>query len=129
MLPSEKLTLDNFRQILEKAYDQVAKGKGKARHGIDKEFYEQPWRVIAEHVGTEFLIGQAIKKLMELKTHKIAQSSSDSVKQLEEHKKRWHTDALGAIVYIVMTVMYEEYKDMKDIDKTNFFSMLEAVQE
>ena len=58
---SLRLDLKAFKEVLEQAYDQVARGKGKQRHGQAKEFHEQPWKLIADHVGPEFLIGQAIK--------------------------------------------------------------------
>ena len=117
---SLRLDLKAFKEVLEQAYDQVARGKGKQRHGQAKEFHEQPWKLIADHVGPEFLIGQAIKKLMELKSHSVNEVSLRALKMdtaADEDSKRWMTDAVGAIVYTVMAIMYRNHTTLKDKDQ------------
>ncbi len=120
MLPNNKLTLDHFMEVMFKAYEQVASGKGKQRHGIAKHFADQPWKLIADTVGPEFLIGQAVKKLMELRAHKINEDTA--LKDAEVFKahvssEKWMTDALGAIVYTVMAIMYKEYQISEAVNK------------
>ena len=113
MSPNKELSLDHFMEVLYKAYDQVAVGKGKQRHGITKQFADQPWKLIADTVGPEFLIGQAVKKLMELKAHKInedAAAKNSEVLKAYVSSEKWMTDALGAIVYTVMAIMYKEHQ-------------------
>lgn len=114
---SEKLDLNAFRAVLDKAYQQISTGKGKERHGKDKDFHEQPWRVIADHVGPEFLVGQAVKKLMELKAHAYNENNAlaiGSEQAAEEAARKWHTDAVGAIVYTAMAIMYKDYTQSLD---------------
>lgn len=103
------LSLSNFESILNQAYFQVTNGKGKSRHGQDSSFEEQPWKLISDNVGDGFCLGQAIKKLMELKFHSNAIESSQTEDEKDLAFKRWKTDALGAIVYTVMAIMYNEY--------------------
>lgn len=113
MAQNKRLSLEHFENVLNKAYDQVATGKGKIRHGLTKEFSEQPWRFISDTVGPEFLIGQAVKKLMELKTHKLNEDIANEEQELHQayvSSEKWMTDALGAIVYTVMAVMYKEHQ-------------------
>jgi hypothetical protein len=113
MTQNKKLSLAHFEDVLNKAYDQVAVGKGKQRHGITKQFSEQPWKLIADTVGPEFLIGQAVKKLMELKAHKINEDIANEELEIHEayiSSEKWMTDALGAIVYTVMAIMYKEHQ-------------------
>jgi hypothetical protein len=117
---SHHLDLKAFKEVLQQAYDQVASGKGKQRHGQDKEFHEQPWKLIADHVGPEFLIGQAIKKLMELKSHTVNEINSRSLgvdTAADEAARRWMTDAVGAIVYTVMAVMYRNHTSLAEEDQ------------
>ncbi len=118
MSQSKLLSLDHFMDVLSKAYEQVASGKGKARHGISKEFEDQPWKLISDTVGPEFLIGQAIKKLMELKAHKIHMNKIEISGATDTGSRdKWMADALGAIVYTAMAVMYEEYTNHEEEDK------------
>ncbi len=119
----ELLTIKHFQKILAEAVGQVTDGKGYERHGMDKEFSEQPWRSIAEHAGIEFLIGQSIKKLMELKSHQRNINKfvpeqllkASLIDQYDSAVYKWRQDAIGAIVYNVMAIMYMDYQlDKKD---------------
>lgn len=93
------LSKDHFIDCLDKISKQVFEGKGKERHGRDLEFQNQPWRLIADHVGPEFLEGQAVKKILELKNLPDFPAFSREI--------------LGAIVYLIMSLMHAEYTDYK----------------
>ena len=93
------LTEEHFKAVLDDVLHQVFDGKGKERHGHDKALEEQPWKHITDNVGIGFVVGQSIKKLMELKTF----SGQDKF-------PAWKREALGAIVYIVMAIMYKEFE-------------------
>lgn len=96
--PSYKLlSKEHFESILQEALYQVFEGKGRERHGNGIDFSLQPWKSITDNVGTGFVIGQALKKLMEVKN--LTTTSS------------YKRELLGAIVYIVMAIMYREYTD------------------
>jgi hypothetical protein len=56
---------DPLRHVLQLAFDQAAKGKGKERHATDKPFLEQPIMEIARMVGPGYQLGQAMKKAQE----------------------------------------------------------------
>lgn len=94
------LNEEHFNTVLKLAYHQVFEGKGIQRHGMDTPFHEQPWKVITDNVGTGFCLGQAMKKLMELRA-------------LSDHSA-WEREALGAIVYIVMAIMYRQHASEKE---------------
>jgi hypothetical protein len=102
----------HFEKILEEACGQVFKGKGEERHGHGKNLEDQPWKLITDNVGTGFVIGQAMKKLMELKTF-----SSSAIDEILDEKDylAWRREALGAIVYTVMAIMY---RDKINLDET-----------
>ena len=120
MSQNKKLSLEHFEDVLNKAYDQVAVGKGKQRHGNAKAFADQPWKLIADTVGPEFLTGQAVKKLMELSTHKINETTAieqSRDKEADICRQKWMTDALGAIVYTVMAIMYKEHQISSETKK------------
>lgn len=92
-----KLTAEHFESVLEKVRDQVFQGKGKERHGHAGTFEDQPWRIISDNVGTGFCLGQSMKKLMELKGF--------------DNYPAWEREALGAVVYIIMAIMWKESND------------------
>lgn len=94
-----------FLKILQEAADQVFNGKGKERHGHNAPFENQPWRHIVDNVGIGFLLGQALKKLMELRTF-IPRENTPAAK--EQAHSSWRREALGAIVYLVMAIMYKD---------------------
>jgi hypothetical protein len=88
------LTKEHFNDVLRQAEAQVFEGKGSERHGLGKPFNEQPWVAITDNVGIAWDIGQAEKKLMELRVF--------------SNHEAWKREALGAIAYITMAIMHEE---------------------
>lgn len=86
-----------LQSIFNDAILQVTSGKGQERHGDGKEFFEQPWKHLADVHGRGFLTGQAAKKLEE------AQRFTD--------RDKWKREMLGAIVYAAMAVLYGEESD------------------
>lgn len=88
------LSIEHFKQILGEVIGQVSRGKGEVRHGHGRTLQEQPWKAITDNVGTGFVLGQAMKKLMELRSFKDIDA--------------WKREALGAIVYIVFAIMFVE---------------------
>lgn len=104
-MDDELLDIPHFRQILDTVLREVTQGKGKERHGLESKFSEQPWKYITDGVGTGFTIGQAIKKLIEIKNfHEERINTSKDPNYLAAYKR----EALGAIVYIVMAIMWTE---------------------
>jgi len=99
------LEVRHFEWILKLVVDEVTQGKGKERHGLESKFSEQPWKYITDGVGTGFTIGQAIKKLIEIKNfhEERINSSADPA-----HMLAYKREAMGAIVYIVMAIMWSE---------------------
>jgi hypothetical protein len=91
------LSKEKFRKILDLIEQQVFEGKGKERHGHGDNFHDQPWVHITQNVGTGFVLGQAMKKLMELRT-------------FEPGSAQWEREALGSAVYIIMAMLWERYK-------------------
>lgn len=76
--------------VLQEALEQSAFGKGRARHGQDKPWVEQPIITIQEMLGNEgFSLGQAIKKCQEA-------TRLPPEKAVEELK--------GAIVYLAAAI-------------------------
>lgn len=67
-----------------------AEGKGMQRHGFDLPLEDQPWNIIADKIGNEFLTGQAVKKIFE--STRLATGVA---------KK----ELLGAISYLVFYIM------------------------
>lgn len=99
------LDKEHFEKVLKDAFDQVFSGKGEERHGHGNALEAQPWRVITDNVGTGFVIGQAMKKLLELKTFS---SSSVDEKLSAKNYLAWRREAIGVIVYTVMAIMYRD---------------------
>lgn len=56
---------EKLNDVLGRAYKQASEGKGKERHANDLPFHEQPMQQVANQVGRGFLLGQAIKKIVE----------------------------------------------------------------
>jgi len=79
--------------VLTRAYDQAATGKGATRHGQDMPFDEQPMQVLLGLFGVGGALYQAGKKMQESQrmTHDAA------IREL-----------LGAIVYIAGAIIYLE---------------------
>lgn len=101
---TQLLSKEHFEYVLGEVMSQVFEGKGDERHGHGDSFEQQPWKLITDNVGTGFVIGQAMKKLMELKTF----SNSIEGKLDDRAYQAWKREALGAIVYIVMSIMYRD---------------------
>ena len=97
----------HFKTVLEEVCDQVFNGKGEERHGHGLPLECQPWKTITDNVGSGFVLGQAMKKLMELKTFT---PKDDTKEERDRAIRAWKREALGAIVYTVMAIMYKEYE-------------------
>lgn len=81
-------------KVLDEALAQAQSGKGKDRHASGQPFVEQPIVRICEMLGSpDFALGQAIKKLQESKRLATAHARAER---------------LGAINYIVASLLYEE---------------------
>ena len=96
----------HFRLVLEQVANQVFEGKGRERHGNGTPFESQPWKHIVDNVGDGFTTGQALKKIFELK----------SLKGFPAYER----EILGAIVYLVMSLMYKQYQEKKLKDEIPF---------
>lgn len=76
--------------VLLRAYDQSARGKGKERHGRDQPFNQQPMQELIGLYGGGFALGQAAKKAQE---------------SMRLPKDRAVVELLGAIVYLAGAVI------------------------
>ncbi len=88
---------EELREVLERAYNQSARGKGVNRHGKGKSFKEQPIIRNAEKFGMGGPLYQASKK--------IEESTG-----LEGVDAQVH-ELLGAIIYVAGAIVYLESKD------------------
>jgi len=79
---------ETLARVLQLAYDQSARGKGKERHANSKPFDQQPIFNISRMVGVGGLSHQICKKAQEA-TGMAARGSTDAAK----------AEFLGAIVY------------------------------
>lgn len=85
----------SLANVLYRAYDQAANGKGKERHANDLPFEEQPMQTVSELVGDNHgLAFQAIKKVQESMV-------------LPEQEARVR-ELLGAINYIAGMIIFDE---------------------
>ena len=84
---------EDLRRVLEMAYNQAARGKGKARHADGRAFVDQPIMLIQEMIGPGFGLGQACKKLQESQRLDWSQAQNE---------------LLGAIVYIAAAYLHRE---------------------
>lgn len=96
------LSLSGFKATLNLAIDQVAAGKGEERHGHGVPLESQPWVSIMDTVGAGFPLGQAVKKIMELRTFDPGTQYA-----------AWEREVIGAIVYLCFAVMW--HKDKYDV--------------
>jgi hypothetical protein len=103
----ELLTKEHFENVLQQALNQVFNGKGNERHGHGLTLDQQPWKIISDNVGTGFVVGQAIKKMLELKT--FVPKTNDP-QEVQAAYAAWKREALGAIVYITMAIMYKDFE-------------------
>lgn len=95
---------EHFNEVLKEVFDQVfaKEGKGYKRHGLGTPLKWQPAFLIARSIGSQFLTGQSVKKLMELKVF--------------EDYGAWKREAVGAVVYIVFAIMWQDFIEQ---EKTN----------
>ena len=77
---------ERLADVLQRAYDQAARGKGKERHAQDLPFHQQPMQAVIQLHGVGFATGQASKKA----------SEALRLPTLE----RQVAELLGAIVYL-----------------------------
>ena len=92
----DKVSTDyaKLRDILDHAYNQAARGKGKIRHANDKEFSRQPILEIGRMVGTGYATGQIMKKAQEAHTMAARSEHEAAIAEL-----------LGVIVYAASAVI------------------------
>lgn len=90
----------SLADVLARAYDQAARGKGKERHAQDLPFDQQPMQTISQLIGSaDGLRYQAIKKIQE-----APRLSPDAgVREL-----------LGAIVYLAGAIIYQEQRKAQE---------------
>lgn len=81
--------------VLARAFDQAASGKGAERHANSKPFHEQPMQKIADRRGIGFILGQADKKSEEAQGMLERGERDAAVREL-----------LGAIVYLAGAVIF-----------------------
>lgn len=83
--------------VLERAFDQAATGKGAERHADNKPFHQQPMQQIADRRGVGFILGQSDKKSEEAQGMANRGQTDAAVREL-----------LGAIVYLAGAVIWLE---------------------
>lgn len=82
---------EKLADVLARAYDQAARGKGKERHAQELPFHEQPMQSVIHLHGVGFATGQASKKASE-------------ALRLPTTERRV-AELLGAIVYLCGAVI------------------------
>lgn len=88
---------ERLADVLERAFDQAATGKGAERHADNKTFHQQPMQQIADRRGVGFILGQADKKSEEAQGMANRGQVDAAVREL-----------LGAIVYLAGAVIWLE---------------------
>lgn len=88
---------ETLANILQRAYNQAAIGKGADRHASALPFDQQPMQAIADKHGVGFLLGQADKKINE----------AHGMLRRFENAKATH-ELLGAINYISGAILHTE---------------------
>ena len=88
--------------ILQRAFDQASKGKGKERHANELPFDQQPMQTIARAHGVGFLTGQASKKAEE--AHGLPHGAKVA-------------ELLGAINYLAGAVLFLEAQEAAKVRK------------
>lgn len=86
-----------FQNFLQEVFDYTTKEKGELRHGNGRPLLEQDWKQVADATSIDFLLGQSLKKLMELRN--------------VDENLAWEKEIKGAISYAVFAVMYNRLKD------------------
>lgn len=99
---------EELRRILAEAYDQSAKGKGRARHANARPWTEQPILSITRTVSAGFPYGQALKKVGE----------SYGMLDRGEYQAA-KAELLGAIVYIAAAIYHIEEQFITAREKSN----------
>lgn len=84
---------ESLSDVLSRAFNQAAKGKGAERHATGLPFDQQPMQQIIKLYGDGFALGQAAKKMQEAQR----MESEAAVREL-----------LGAINYIAGAIIYIE---------------------
>lgn len=98
-----------LREVLDRAFEQAAFGKGKERHANDKPFLQQPIMEITRMHGIGFVTGQAAKK---------AQEAVGMVGRKEFPAA--HREILGAIVYLAAAYLrVNEVAEESGVDDTS----------
>lgn len=87
----------SLKAVLDRAYDQAARGKGHERHANTLPFDKQPVMQITEAVGEGFPLGQASKKITE---------ASGMLSRGQHHAAV--AELLGAIVYLCAAIIHLE---------------------
>ena len=90
---------ETLLDVLARAYEQAAAGKGKERHANNLPFDEQPMQQIARRRGVGFLLGQADKKSEEAQGMLERGEVEAAIREL-----------LVVIVYTAGAVIYIERK-------------------
>lgn len=90
----------SLKQVLDRAYEQSALGKGKERHANDLPFDKQPIMQITAAVGHGFPLGQASKKITEAAGMVSRNEHGAAIREL-----------LGAIVYLCAAIIHLEQKN------------------
>ena len=93
--------------ILTRAYNQAAKGKGADRHANELPFDKQPMQTIAAKHGVGFLLGQADKKIAE----------AHGMLRRDEQDKAVH-ELLGAINYVAGAILFTEAQQAPAVTQT-----------
>jgi len=87
----------SLREVLNRAFEQASKGKGKERHAQGLPFNQQPMQVISNLIGSQDgMYYQAIKKIQE--------------STRLPSKERQVAELLGAIIYIAGAIINLESK-------------------
>lgn len=85
---------ERLADVLRRAFDQAARGKGKERHAIERAFHDQPMQTASELIGSaDGLLFQAIKKTQESRRLPLDRSVAER---------------LGAIVYLAGSIIFDE---------------------
>jgi hypothetical protein len=96
MNPMNEPGYEKLADVLQRAFDQAASGKGKERHAQGEPFHEQVMQIGARKFGVGSLLFQAFKK-------------SEESQRLEG--QRGVNELLGAIVYLAGAVIAREAAD------------------
>ena len=87
---------ESLRKVLDDAYDQAARGKGKERHGNGQSFDRQPMQHLISDHGLGFATGQAAKKASEA----LGMDHGAARREL-----------LGAIVYLAGAIVWMDRQE------------------